>query len=375
MSSPFLMPDLGEGLDEVEVVSLHVEEGDYVVADQPLLSVETDKAVVEIPSPMAGQVLRLAVRVGERVKVGQPVVEFGTGGHRESGSVVGHLPTGSSDDEPAPAARPDGAPLPVSASAVKAAPAVRDLARRLGVELARVQPSGPGGAILSRDVEAAAACSADRNPEYEPLTGVRLSMARTLADAHTQIAAATISDEADVEGWAAEGRITLRLIRAIAHAAAVEPALNAWYDGPTLSRRQHHEVHLGIAVDTTDGLFVPVLRDAGRRTAGELRAEIARLRDQVERRAIRPEELRGATISLSNFGTFGTGLTAALMVVPPQVAILGCGRLVRRVVPAGDGVAVHAVLPLSLTFDHRPVAGGEAARFLAAVIADLEKTE
>jgi 2-oxoisovalerate dehydrogenase E2 component (dihydrolipoyl transacylase) len=375
------MPDLGEGLEDAEVVSVHVEEGEYVVADQPLLSVETDKAVVEIPSPMAGLVVRLAVHPGERIKVGQPVAEFGDGGHRESGSVVGDLPVDPADHPgtEAGAAGSPTRPTPAPTPGVKAAPAVRELARRLGVDLSGVTPTGPGGTIVSRDVEEAARVQtadsgAESDGKAEPLTGTRLAMARSLAEAHSQIAATTVTDEVDVEGWAAQGDITLRLIRAVASACAAEPALNAWYDERAQSRRLHRKVDLGMAVDTEEGLFVPVLRDVGGHGAGELRRELARLRGLVERRAIRPEDLRGATISLSNFGVFGTGLTGALMVVPPQVAILGCGRLIRRVVPAGDGFAVHAFLPLSLTFDHRVVTGGEASRFLGAAIADLEKT-
>ncbi len=367
MKTPFLMPDLGEGLDEAEILAVHVEEGDYVVADQPLVSVETDKAVVEIPSPVTGKVVRLAIRAGERVKVGQVVAEFGDGGQRDSGSVVGDLPEAEMG---APAALKPPPAMPIAAPTVQAAPAVRALAQRLGVDLATVAASGPGGSITSRDVEAAAV-DATAPGAVEQLTGVRLAMARILDEAHQQVAATTVSDEADVESWVADGDITLRLIRAVLAGCAAQPALNAWYDSQGKSRRLHRQVDLGLAVDTADGLFVPVLRDVGGHSPEQWRAEIHRLQDLVRRRVIQPEELRGATISLSNFGVFGVGLTAALMVVPPQVAILGCGRLVRRVVAAGDGFAVHRHLPLSLTFDHKVVTGGEASRFLGAAISDL----
>lgn len=350
MNGPFRMPDLGEGLDEAEIVAIHVEEGDYVVADQPLISVETDKAVVEIPSPGSGRIARLAVTAGGKVKIGAVLVEFDDGGHRPSGSVVGDLPT----DQAAP---------------VKAVPAVRALAQRLGVDLSKLAGSGPGGAITSRDVETAAKPPALTG---EPLSGVRLAMARTLDDAHRRVAAATISEDADVEAWAGGSDITTRLIRAIARAAAAEPALNAWYDDQALSRRVHDGVALGLAMDTADGLFVPVLRGVEALSASQLRVRLDQIKQQVRGRTLPPEDLRGATLTLSNYGIFGAGQTAALMVVPPQVAIIGCGRLLRRVVPVGDGVAVHRVLPLSLTFDHRPVTGGEAARFLAALIGDLQ---
>ena len=163
----------------------------------------------------------------------------------------------------------------------------------------------------------------------------------------------------------------IRLIRAIAAACAIEPALNAWFDGRALGRRVLPNVHLGIAVDTPDGLFVPVLRDVGHRTAEDLEAALERLRRDVSARTIPPEEMRGYTFTLSNFGTFG-GRYANPIVQPPTVAILGAGRVRDAVVAARGAPAVHPLLPLSLTFDHRAVTGGEATRFLAAVIRDLE---
>ena len=163
-------------------------------------------------------------------------------------------------------------------------------------------------------------------------------------------------------------------MRAIAAACVAEPALNAWYDSTQQGRRLHQKIDLGIAVDTEDGLFVPVLRDVGRRSSEDLRQGLDRMRADIKARKIPPEELRGATITLSNFGMLA-GRYAAPVVVPPQVAILSTGRVTPRVIAQSGAPTVHRLMPLSLTFDHRVVTGGEAARFLAAVISDLEVTE
>ena len=178
----------------------------------------------------------------------------------------------------------------------------------------------------------------------------------------------------DIHDWPPGSDITLRLVRAIAAGCRAEPALNAWYLGRDAGRRLHEKVNLGIAMDTEDGLFVPVLRDVAARSEADLRRGLARMKADIRARSVPLEELRGQTITLSNFGMFG-GRHAALVVMPPQVAIIGAGRS-REAVVARDGQpTVRRVLPLSLTFDHRPVMGGEASRFLAAVVADLETGE
>jgi pyruvate dehydrogenase E2 component (dihydrolipoamide acetyltransferase) len=199
-------------------------------------------------------------------------------------------------------------------------------------------------------------------------------MAQKMAQAHAEVVPATVTDEADIHDWPAGTDVTLRLIRAIAAGCAAEPALNAWYLGRDTGRRLHEKIHLGVAMDTEDGLFVPVLRDIGNRDATSLRRGLDAMKADVRARAVPVDELRGQTITLSNFGMFG-GRHAALVVVPPQVAIIGAGRIREAVVARGGKPTVRRVLPLSLTFDHRPVMGGEASRFLAAVVADLESAE
>jgi pyruvate dehydrogenase E2 component (dihydrolipoamide acetyltransferase) len=249
---------------------------------------------------------------------------------------------------------------------------VRALAQRLGVDLGVVTPTGPNDTVTVKDVERVARILKEVGP-LEMLRGVRRTMARSMAQAHAEVAPVTVNDDADLHAWwAGDQALMLRLIRAIAAGCNAEPALNAWYDSRAVGRRVLETIHLGVAVDTPDGLFVPVLRDVGRRTPEDLRSGLERLRRDVRARTIPPEELRGYTFILSNFGTFG-GRYANPIVQPPTVAILGAGRVRDEVVAVNGQPAVRPVLPLSLTFDHRAVTGGEATRFLAAAIADLEQ--
>jgi 2-oxoisovalerate dehydrogenase E2 component (dihydrolipoyl transacylase) len=298
--------------------------------------------------------------------VGAPLVTFSAGGEADSGTVVGQIEASTDRGEDVTISGPTATNV-----GVKATPGVRALARRLGVDLALVAPSGGGGMITAQVVERAAAALAEAGP-LEPLRGVRRAMAVRMAHAHAEVVPVTVSDEADVEAWANGRDVTIRLVRAIAAGCAAEPALNAWYDAQAQGRRLHQKIDLGIAVDTPDGLFVPVLRDVAGRSPEDLRAGLERMKAAIQERVIPPEEMRGATITLSNFGTIA-GRYASPVVVPPQVAILSTGRIGPRVVAWDGQVAVRRTVPLSLTVDHRVVTGGEAARFLAAVIEDLQR--
>jgi pyruvate dehydrogenase E2 component (dihydrolipoamide acetyltransferase) len=289
------------------------------------------------------------------------------------------------------------------------------MARKLGVDIARVRASGPDGTVTMQDLKQAASegsakagaapaparagaqgpapapASAARSTlsqsgkpmrtqppgvaatgQPEQLKGVRRNMARVMADAHAQVVPTTIVDDADLHAWLGKQDITARLVRAIVAACKAVPALNAWFDGPNLTRTQHPHVDLGIAVDTDDGLFVPALRNADMLDGNAVRAAIKRLRAQVEDRSIPPSELSGYTISLSNFGMFA-GRYATPVVVPPCVAIVGAGKLSHDVVAVMGGIEVHRRMPISLTFDHRAATGGVAARFLAAMLDDLSQ--
>jgi 2-oxoisovalerate dehydrogenase E2 component (dihydrolipoyl transacylase) len=360
----FTLPDLGEGLQEAEIVTWYVNEGDHVVTDQPLVSVETDKAVVEIPSPSSGRIAHLFGAKGDIVKVGAPLVEFAEGAEQDTGTIVGELGTGEH-----PAAGISSAPS--TGQEPQVFPAVRALARKLGVALELVGGTGPGGTITRADVERAAKSLSQTGPA-EPLRGMRRAMAQRMAVSHAEIVPASVTDEADIDDWQQGADVTVRLVRAIAAACKAEPALNAWYDSGMGERRLMERVDLGIAVDTEGGLIVPVLRNVAERSVSDLRAGLDRLRADAIARSIPPEELRGATITLSNFGMIG-GRFANLVIVPPQTAIVGAGRISQRVVAHRGQPAVRRLLPLSLTFDHRVVMGGEAARFLVALKSDLER--
>jgi pyruvate dehydrogenase E2 component (dihydrolipoamide acetyltransferase) len=362
----FALPDIGEGLQEAEIVTWHVGVGDHVVADQPLISVETDKAVVEIPSPQSGHIAALYGEPGDVIDVGSALVDFADGETSDTGAIVGALPDAAPPDRPTARAHERA-----GSQGGRATPAVRALASALGVDLAAVSPTGPNGTVTRADVEAAASAAMDDGAPVDPLRGVRRAMDTNMSRAHAQVVPATVTDEADIGDWAPGADPTFRLLRAVAAACESEPALNATYLGRDRGRVLNTHVDIGIAVDTEDGLFVPVLRDVAHRSAADLRSALDDMRADVAARTIAPEHLRGATISLSNFGVFG-GRHAALVVVPPQVAIIGAGRASDSVVARDDQVVIRRVLPLSLTFDHRVVMGGEATRFLNALKNDLE---
>jgi 2-oxoisovalerate dehydrogenase E2 component (dihydrolipoyl transacylase) len=361
----FKLPDLGEGLEEAEIVTWYVNEGDHVVTDQPLVSVETDKAVVEVPSPSSGRIVRLFGAKGDMVKVGAPLVEFAEGAEQDTGTIVGEL--GASESSAA-AETPSGR---AAGHRPQVFPAVRALARKLDVDLEAIEATGPGGIMTRADVERAAKSLSQAGPA-EPLRGLRRAMAQRMTAAHAEIVPATVTDDADIDDWRKGEDVTIRLVRAIAAACKAEPALNAWYNSGAGERRLIERVDIGIAVDTGGGLIVPVMCNVAERDAPDLRTGLDRLRADAIARSIPPGELRGATITLSNFGMIG-GRFANLIVVPPQVAIIGAGRIAQRVVAHRGQPTVRCVLPLSLTFDHRVVTGGEAARFLVALKSDLER--
>ena len=331
-----------------------------MVLDQPLVSVETEKAVVEIPSPKAGHVARLLVRPGERVKVGAPLLEFEEGAHREMGTVVGQLIESTPPQAPPPTS-------PAAPAGIRATPAVRARAKEFGVDLSAVKGSGPSGAITRDDVDTAANAPAE---SVVPLRGARKSMAANMARAWREVVHATLHGEADIARWAPQEDVTVRLVRAIVAGCSAEPSLNASFNGTSMTLRRNSQIDLGIAIDSPEGLFVPVLRNVDRATAQDLRHQIDLTKKGIAERSLAPGELRGATFTLSNFGTIA-GRHATLIIMPPQVAILGAGRIVGA---AAQGVD-RRLLPLSLTFDHRAITGGEAARFLRSAITDLEKPD
>jgi len=430
----FNLPDLGEGLPDATIVEFLVKEGDTVKLDAPFASMETAKAVVDVPSPYTGKVVKSHGQPGDVIETGAPLADFEpdpNAKQRAEGGGHGHAPK-KKKAAPAPAPAPEAAAeteredegtvvgamtagtevraeQASSAGGVKAVPAVRAMARKLKVELSRVTPSGEGGVITMADVKQAAAdgsapkggapaaqapaapATPRRSPvsdagkpvrtrppqqaatasgQPEQLKGVRRNMARVMGDAHARVVNTTIVDDADLHAWTGKQDITARLIRSIVAACKAVPTLNAWFDDDNLTLTKHPNVDIGIAVDTDDGLFVPALRNADMLDAAGVRAGVNRLRQQTLDRSIASSELSGYTISLSNFGMFA-GRYASPIVVPPCVAIVGAGGLSHDVVAVMGGIEVHRRLPISLSFDHRAATGGDAARFLKALLDDL----
>jgi 2-oxoisovalerate dehydrogenase E2 component (dihydrolipoyl transacylase) len=441
----FHLPDLGEGLPDATIVEWLVKEGAQVTLDAPLVSMETAKAVVEVPSPYSGKLVKVYGANGDVIATGAKLAEFeidanvpqraeadATGHHAaapvpatarvDSGTVVGAMETSNRVVSEAA----------VSVGGVKAMPAVRALAKKLNVDLSKVIPTGADGVATLKDVRDAASnpglqtikntaphppgevgargatgegkssqveqsdprtnsptapapgvhlrsipdsrvSAAPGNPAYGEavqLKGVRRNMARVMADALAKVVPTTIFDDADIHAWRPGNDVSVRLLRAIVAASKAVPALNAWFDGENLTRTLHSQVDIGIAIDTADGLFVPALRNADVLDAKGLRASLDDLMRQVRDRSIPPHELTGYTISLSNFGVFA-GRYATPIVVPPCVAIIAAGKLRHELVPIMGGIETHRLIPISLTFDHRAATGGEAARFLKAMLDDL----
>jgi 2-oxoisovalerate dehydrogenase E2 component (dihydrolipoyl transacylase) len=372
--STFKLPDLGEGLAEAEILEWHVKVGDHVRVDQPMVSVETAKAVVEVPAPYSGVVTALRGAPGDIVLTGTPLIEF------DSGTVVGSMPATSDQEFVEPAGASPHRERGNGNANGRAVPAARALAKRLNVDLKAIAGSGRGGLITLDDVLASVKpatvpqkpVAADGAAEH--LRGMRRAMAHSMSLSRDQVSGSTVCDDADIHGWIVAGDYMLRLMRAMICAWRAEPALNAWYDSSNLSRTLFSHIDLAIAIDTPGGLIVPVLRKIESRTAEQLRAEVSAQKQAAQQRRTPPEDLRDFTLMLSNFGTLA-GRYGVPIVVPPAVAILGAGKVREDAVAVAGSVLAHRRMPLSLSFDHRCITGGEACRYLAAVIADLEKPE
>jgi len=368
----FHLPDLGEGLAEAEIHEWHVKVGDVVKVDQPLVVMETAKAVVDVPSPHAGKIAKLFGKKGDIIQTGAPLVEFegeSEPARKDKGTVVGNLEESTHVLDEGEIII--GSAKKVSNPAVKAMPAVRALAKQLNIDLNTVKPTGPQGQITAEDVQKSVAPKKSLFEKGEALHGVRRVMAIGMTHSHQEIVPVTIMDDADITDLSSSD-VTVCLLQAIISAIKTEPALNVWYDGKSMERFQHPEINIGMAMDTEEGLFVPVIKDAAKKDAKELRAAIEVFKKSVRDRSVAPADLVGATITLSNFGMFA-GRYANPIIIPPQAAILGCGRICEEARVYAGKIAIRRVAPLSLTFDHRVVTGGEASRFLGAIIQFLEK--
>lgn len=365
----FKLPDLGEGLPDAEIVEWHVKTGDRVNEGDTLVSVETAKAIIDIPSPQSGRIAKLYGGESDIINVGKPLLAFGEDileqdKAEDSGTVVGEMEV---NEDIIPEAATG---LHHNENLIKATPAVRALANRMDVELSMVTPSGRDGLILTEDVRRVARILAEHGP-MEPLRGVRRAMARNMAQARDEIAPATLVEDADISAIDAHADITPRLIRALIAGCKAEPSLNAWYDSHANGRRVLERIHLGLAVDAPQGLFVAVMQDIQNDDDSAIVSRLGELKNKIKNRSLKPAQLRGYSITLSNYGAIA-GRYASPVVLPPTVAILGAGKSRDAVVVCKGKMVIRHILPLALTFDHRAVTGGEAARFMKAVVDDLQ---
>ncbi|HHF2936586.1 TPA: dihydrolipoamide acetyltransferase family protein [Vibrio diabolicus] len=375
----FNLPDLGEGLAESEIVKWHVNVGDMVKLDQVILTVETAKATVDVPAPYSGRVVSRHGEEGDIVNIGALLLEIDeTGAERgatvekketaDAATVVGNV------SHQAHHVNVDdfwigGNHNTTESNLVTALPSARLLAQKLGVDLNLVSGSGPNGLIVDADIYDEAG---KQRPGTEVLKGARRTMVSSMTESHEHVAAVTITEEALLEDWLPNEDISIRLVQAIVHACQEEPALNAWFDAETMTRCVHNTVNLGIAVDSRHGLYVPVLRHADEYEPQDVRRWLDQTVEGIRERKIGREQLQHATITLSNFGAIA-GIYATPVVTPPQVAIVGAGRTLDRVVIRnGQAISVKA-MPLSVTFDHRACTGGEAARFTKVLAEHLQR--
>jgi pyruvate dehydrogenase E2 component (dihydrolipoyllysine-residue acetyltransferase) len=346
MAYEFKLPDLGEGLTEGEIARWLVAEGDEVAEDQPLVEIQTDKTTVEIPSPAAGKVARILVAEGDTAPVGSVIVVIGDGALPEPGS-------------------PEPNQVRESEARVQATPLVRKVAQELGVDLAAVAGSGPGGRITEADVRRAAGPQEGRR---EPVRGVRRQIVEHLTRAHREIPAVTFVEECDFTG------LDLKLLlptglKATAESLKEFPELNARLEGDEIVYLDRYD--LGIAVQTDQGLVVPVVRGCDTRSVEELRADVDALAEHARAGKLDAADLRGSTFSVTSAGKLG-GVLVTPLVNHPEVGILGVHRIAPRPVVRDGEIVVRTVGNVSVTFDHRVVDGARAAEFTLAVIARLE---
>jgi len=388
------LPDVGEGIAEGEIVRWLVAEGDRVAEDDLLVEVLTDKADVEIPSPVAGTLVRIVAQPGQVVPVGgvMAILEVSA----EAGS-----PTGGPTERPAPNG-PTGPTPPASSPAgrrggdVLAVPAVRRLARELGVEISYVRGTGPDGRVTEQDVRAAAGQLPGAAPapvpgapraegERIPFRGRRRMAARKMTRSKSTIPHALLVDEADATNLLAmreelrrigerEGvRITVLplILRAVVSALERNPAINASLDEERGEIVRWKRYDLGVAVDAEEGLVVPVIRDAGRKTVVELAREVERLAEKARSGTLDPSESSGGTFTVTSIGSIG-GLFSYPVINPPEAAILGVHKIVRRPVVREEEIVASDRMYLSLSFDHRLIDGGTATRFLNDLVSRIE---
>jgi pyruvate/2-oxoglutarate dehydrogenase complex dihydrolipoamide acyltransferase (E2) component len=351
MAVSFKLPDLGEGLTEGEIARWLVAEGQEVAEDDPLVEIQTDKATVEIPSPYAGTVLRILVAEGHIAAVGTELVVIGKAGEEAAvDESRGQSPSGT---------------LP---RRVQATPVVRRIAQELGVDLATVAGTGPNGRITEDDVRGAAAGVSEGEGRREPLRGVRRLIAEHMARAHREVPPVTWVEECDFEGLPLE-RLVATVVKAVADMLPEFPELNARFERDAIVYLDRYDI--GVAVQTEQGLVVPVVRGAGEKTVEEIDADVLRLAERARAGALAPDEVRGSTFTVTSAGKLA-GLFQTPIVNHPEVAILSIGRVAPRPVVRDGDVVVRHTGTVAVTFDHRVVDGARAAAFGLAVIERLQ---
>jgi pyruvate dehydrogenase E2 component (dihydrolipoamide acetyltransferase) len=349
MAYDFKLPDLGEGLTEGEIGRWLVSEGQEIAEDDPLLEISTDKTTVEIPSPHGGTVAKIHVDEGAVVPVGTVLVTI------ENGATAA-----------VPVVESGATAAALVVEKVRATPLVRRIAAELGIDLAAVTGTGANGQIREEDVRAAAAPAAEGR--REKVRGVRRAIVEHLTTAHREVPAVTFVDECDFTGVDVRALVPLTL-KAVADALKIYPELNAQLDGDEIVYLDRYDI--GVAVQTPEGLVVPVVRGCDSRPLDELGADVQRLAECARAGTLKPEELRGSTFTVTSAGKLG-GLLVTPLVNYPEVGILGIHRIAERPVARDGEVVVRSIGNVSLTFDHRVVDGARAAAFCLDVIERLQ---
>jgi pyruvate dehydrogenase E2 component (dihydrolipoamide acetyltransferase) len=357
MAYEFKLPDLGEGLTEGEIARWLVSEGQEIAEDDPLVEVQTDKTTVEIPSPAGGKVARILVAEGEVVPVGTVLVVIG-----EDGASAAVAP----EEQPRAEPKPEASPAPRRDERVRATPLVRRFAQELEVDLEGIEGTGPQGRVTEEDVRGAA--GGEVEGRREKLRGVRRLVAEHMARAHDEVPPVTWVEECDLGDVDLKHLVPLTL-KAVAESLKEFPELNARLEGDEIVFLDRYD--LGVAVQTEQGLVVPVVRGCDNASADELAQEVERLADAARAGALKPEELRGSTFTVTSAGKLG-GLLTTPIVNHPEVAILSIGRVGERPVVRDGEVVARPTGYISVTFDHRVIDGARAAEFGLAVIRRLQ---
>jgi len=361
VAQAFKLPDLGEGLMEGEVARWLVVEGQEVCEDDPLVEISTDKATVEIPSPYEGTVLRILVGEGDVAPVGTDLVIIGAPGE----SVAEQEPKASNANLVRATRRAVGHP---AAGRVQATPVVRRIAEELGVELASITGTGPGGRIIEDDVRAVATGATPKEGRREKLRGVRRVIAEHMARAHREVPAVTWVEECDFENVPMDDLVAV-VVKACAESLAEFPELNARLEGDEIVYLDRYDI--GVAVQTDHGLVVPVVRGVDSRTVPEIQAELGRLAGAAREGTLAPGEVRDSTFTVTSAGKLA-GLFQTPLVNYPEVAILSVGRIAPRAVVRDGEIVVRRTGSIAVSFDHRVVDGARAAEFGLSVIARLQ---